>query len=196
MRTELVGGALKAVDAARGGLTGAIFHLDHGSQASPPQWGLWARADSALAESFNAALKRKVLQDNTCEDDAATCCRQVLRGWRATTPNEGTPTAVISAPPPTRRSTHPLRCPKPRNRKSRVHSPGSSPPDPYHGTCASRCTDYRAVVSRIWVAACSPARAADSSEPAPNRSPATRTLPPGSDSRRAAVLRQKPGSAR
>ena len=83
MRTELVGGALKAVDAARGGLTGAIFHLYHGSQASPPQWGLWARADSALAESFNAALKRKVLQDNTCEDDAATCCRQVLRGWRA-----------------------------------------------------------------------------------------------------------------
>ena len=30
-------------------------------------------ADNALAESFNAALKREVLQDHSCWDDAATC---------------------------------------------------------------------------------------------------------------------------
>ncbi len=36
-------------------------------------------ADNSLAESFNAALKREVLQDNTCWEDAATCRRQVFR---------------------------------------------------------------------------------------------------------------------
>jgi len=30
-------------------------------------------ADNSLAESFNAALKREVLQDNTCWADAVTC---------------------------------------------------------------------------------------------------------------------------
>jgi hypothetical protein len=39
-------------------------------------------ADNALAESFNAALKREVLQDNTCWPDAATCRREVFR-WLA-----------------------------------------------------------------------------------------------------------------
>ncbi len=32
MRTELVEDALKAADSLRGGLTGAVFHSDHGSQ--------------------------------------------------------------------------------------------------------------------------------------------------------------------
>jgi transposase InsO family protein len=32
MRTELIEDALKAADSLRGGLTGSIFHLDHGSQ--------------------------------------------------------------------------------------------------------------------------------------------------------------------
>ena len=36
-------------------------------------------ADNALAESFNAAIKREVLQDNTCWADAATCHREVFR---------------------------------------------------------------------------------------------------------------------
>ena len=35
--------------------------------------------DNALAESFNAALKREVLQDNSCWADAATCRREVFR---------------------------------------------------------------------------------------------------------------------
>src|SRR6476620_8581103 len=48
-------------------------------------------------------------------------------GCPATTPKEGTHTAVISAPPPTKGTRHPLRCPKPHNHKSRVHYPGSRP---------------------------------------------------------------------
>ena len=36
-------------------------------------------ADNALAESFNAALKREVLQDNNCWEDAETCRREVFR---------------------------------------------------------------------------------------------------------------------
>lgn len=38
-----------------------------------------ASADNALAESFNATIKREVLQDDTCWPDAATCRRQVFR---------------------------------------------------------------------------------------------------------------------
>jgi transposase InsO family protein len=93
MRTELVEDALKAADAVRGGLTGSIFHSDHGSQYTSKDFetickelgvtqsmgAVGTSADNALAESFNAALKREVLQDKSCWDDAATCRRQVFR---------------------------------------------------------------------------------------------------------------------
>jgi transposase InsO family protein len=93
MRTELVEDALKAADSLRGGLTGSIFHSDHGSQYTSKDFAKLCRdlgvtqsmgavgtsADNALAESFNAALKREVLQDNTCWEDAATCRRDVFR---------------------------------------------------------------------------------------------------------------------
>jgi transposase InsO family protein len=93
MRTELVEDALKATDAARGGLTGSIFHSDHGSQYASKDFAnlcnklgvtqsmgaVGTSADNALAESFNAALKREVLQDNCCWDDAATCRRGVFQ---------------------------------------------------------------------------------------------------------------------
>lgn len=36
-------------------------------------------ADNALAESFNAALKREVLQDAACWPDELTCRREVFR---------------------------------------------------------------------------------------------------------------------
>jgi transposase InsO family protein len=36
-------------------------------------------ADNALAESFNATIKREVLQDNACWPDETTCRRQVFR---------------------------------------------------------------------------------------------------------------------
>ena len=35
-------------------------------------------ADNALAESFNATLKREVLQDTACWSDELTCRRQIL----------------------------------------------------------------------------------------------------------------------
>ena len=44
--------------------------------------GVGSSADNALAESFNAALKREVLQDRACWPDAATCRREVFR-WLA-----------------------------------------------------------------------------------------------------------------
>ena len=77
MRTELVIDALKAAAALRGSLAGAIFHADHGSQYTSRDFANLCRdlgvvqsmgavgssADNALAESFNAALKREILQD-------------------------------------------------------------------------------------------------------------------------------------
>ncbi|QSR32167.1 hypothetical protein CFI00_17945 [Nocardioides sp. S5] len=36
-------------------------------------------ADNALAESFNATMKREILQDAACWSDEATCRRQVFK---------------------------------------------------------------------------------------------------------------------
>ena len=93
MRTELVEDALKAADALRGSLAGAIFHSDHGSQYTSKDFatlcadlgvvqsmgGVGSSADNALAESFNASLKREILQDRSQWPDAATCRREVFR---------------------------------------------------------------------------------------------------------------------
>jgi transposase InsO family protein len=93
MRTELVEDALKAAGSLRGALTGSVFHSDHGSQytsrgfadlcrdlgVTQSMGAVGTSADNALAESFNAALKREVLQDNSCWEDAATCRREVFR---------------------------------------------------------------------------------------------------------------------
>ncbi|BBZ57369.1 IS3 family transposase [Mycolicibacterium phocaicum] len=80
----------------RGSLTGAVFHTDHGSQYTSRDFanlcrdlevtqsmgGVGSSADNALAESFNAALKREILQDRSHWPDAATCRREVFR-WLA-----------------------------------------------------------------------------------------------------------------
>jgi transposase InsO family protein len=93
MRTELVEDALKAAHGLRGTLAGAVFHADHGSQYTSKDFAklcaelgvtqsmgaVGSSADNALAESFNAALKREVLQDRSCWADAATCRREVFR---------------------------------------------------------------------------------------------------------------------
>ena len=93
MRTELVEDALKAADALRGGLAGAKLHSDHGSQytsrafaklcadlgVTQSMGAVGTSADNALAESFNAALKHEVLQDNTSWPDEKTCRREVFR---------------------------------------------------------------------------------------------------------------------
>jgi len=96
MRTELVEDALIAADVLRGGLAGAVFHTDHGSQYTSKDFaklctdlgvtqsmgGVGSSADNALGESFNAALKREVLQDRSCWGDAASCRREIFR-WLA-----------------------------------------------------------------------------------------------------------------
>jgi transposase InsO family protein len=76
MRAELVIDALNAAQRTRGGLTGAVFHSDHGSQYTSRSFAeacdavgvrqsmsaVGSSADNALAESFNASLKRETLQ--------------------------------------------------------------------------------------------------------------------------------------
>jgi transposase InsO family protein len=97
MRTSLVEDALKAAAATRGSstnaLAGAIFHSDHGSVYTSKDYAklcadlgvtqsmgaVGTSADNALAESFNATLKREVLQDAACWPDETSCRRQVFR---------------------------------------------------------------------------------------------------------------------
>lgn len=93
MRTELVQDALNAAAATRGSCKGAIFHSDHGSvycsmayaklctklQVTQSMGAVGSSADNALAESFNATLKREVLQDAACWTDELTCRRQVFK---------------------------------------------------------------------------------------------------------------------
>ncbi|MGV9803932.1 IS3 family transposase [Mycobacterium sp. NPDC003449] len=93
MRTELVEDALIAAETLRGSLAGAVFHSDHGSQYTSKAFatlctdlgvvqsmgGVGSSADNALAESFNASLKREILQDRSRWPDAATCRREVFR---------------------------------------------------------------------------------------------------------------------
>ena len=93
MRTSLVEDALKAAAGTRGGLAGAVFHSDHGAVYTSKDYArlcealgvtqsmgaVGTSADNALAESFNATLKREVLQDEACWSDEATCRRQVFR---------------------------------------------------------------------------------------------------------------------
>ena len=75
MRTDLVTDALLAAAATRGSLAGAIFHGDHGAQYTSRAYAavceqlgvvrsmgaVGSSADNALAESFNATLKRETL---------------------------------------------------------------------------------------------------------------------------------------
>lgn len=93
MRVELVEDALNAAAATRGSLAGAIFHSDHGSVYTSKDYArlckdlgvtqsmgaIGSSADNALAESFNATIKREVLQDAACWTDELTCRRQVFR---------------------------------------------------------------------------------------------------------------------
>lgn len=76
MRADLVTGALAAAIRTRGSLTGSIMHTDHGAQYTSRAFAEACRsagvrrsmsavgssADNALAESFNATLKRETLQ--------------------------------------------------------------------------------------------------------------------------------------
>ena len=93
MRTELVETALKAALADRGSLRGAIFHADHGSVYTSKDYaklckqlrvtrslgGVGSSADNALAESFNATMKRETLAGAATYSDKASCRREIFR---------------------------------------------------------------------------------------------------------------------
>lgn len=93
MRTELIEDALKDAQRTRGSLAGAIFHSDHGSQYTSKDFAklctrlgvtqsmgaVGTSADNALAEAFNATLKRELLAGAATWPDAPTCRRAVFR---------------------------------------------------------------------------------------------------------------------
>jgi len=93
MRTDLITTALTDAVATRGSMAGAIFHSDHGSQYTSKDFAtLCARlgvtqsmgavgtsADNALAEAFNATLKRELLQGASAWSDELTCRRDIFR---------------------------------------------------------------------------------------------------------------------
>ena len=93
MRTDLIEIALKDALAARVSLAGAVFHSDHGSQYTSKDFAklcsrlgvtqsmgaVGTSADNAMAESFNATLKRELLQGATSWPDELTCRREIFR---------------------------------------------------------------------------------------------------------------------
>jgi transposase InsO family protein len=93
MRTDLISSALLDALATRGSLARAVLHSDHGAQYTSKEFAaLCARlgvtqsmgavgtsADNALAESFNATLKRELLQGAPTWPDQATCRREIFR---------------------------------------------------------------------------------------------------------------------
>jgi len=93
MRTSLVQDALLMAKGQRGSLKGAVFHSDHGSvytsqafQDTCTQLGVrqsmgavGTSADNSLAESFNATLKREVMQDSKTFANQLVCRREVFR---------------------------------------------------------------------------------------------------------------------
>ncbi|MEV2202413.1 IS3 family transposase [Streptomyces fradiae] len=94
MRTELVTDALRAAARTRGSLAGAVFHSDHGAQYTSRQFTegcaelgirqsmgtVGTSADNALAESFNATLKRETLR-GAGRFDGTRACRLAVFRW-------------------------------------------------------------------------------------------------------------------
>ncbi|MBA2716078.1 MAG: IS3 family transposase [Propionibacteriales bacterium] len=93
MRTDLIAAALSDALATRGSLTGAVVHADHGAQytsrqyaelcrelgVTPSMGAVGSSADNALAESFNATLKRELLQGAATWPDELSCRRDLFR---------------------------------------------------------------------------------------------------------------------
>ncbi|WP_085955054.1 IS3 family transposase [Cellulomonas flavigena] len=92
MRTDLVTDALLAAAATRGTLAGAVMHTDHGAQygakvyaqlctrlgVSRSMGAVGTSADNAMAESFNATLKRETLAGAHGWPDSPTARHEVF----------------------------------------------------------------------------------------------------------------------
>ena len=93
MRVSLVVDAIAHAHGVRGSLDGAVFHSDHGSVYTSQAFrsycsslgvrqsmgAVGTSADNALAESFNATLKREVLRDRKVFDNPISCRQEVFR---------------------------------------------------------------------------------------------------------------------
>ncbi|GAB2527297.1 IS3 family transposase [Microbacterium petrolearium] len=93
MRVGLVEDALRTAARDRGSLAGSVFHSDHGSvytskayaklctdlKVTQSMGAVGTSADNALAESFNASLKRELLEGRSTFPDQATAYRAVFR---------------------------------------------------------------------------------------------------------------------
>ena len=93
MRTSLVIEALEHANTVRGGLDGAIFHSDHGSVYTSAAFNsccqvlgvtqsmgaVGTSADNAMAESFNATMKREVIRDRKVFANPLQCRQEVFR---------------------------------------------------------------------------------------------------------------------
>ncbi|MFS0211153.1 IS3 family transposase [Corynebacterium striatum] len=93
MRVSLVIDALAHAHGVRGSLDGAIFHSNHGSVYTSQAFrdhcaqlgvrqsmgAVGTSADNALAESFNATLKREELRDRKVFDNPIICRQEVFR---------------------------------------------------------------------------------------------------------------------
>jgi transposase InsO family protein len=104
MRTSLVVDALAHAKDVRGSLDGAVFHSDHGSVYTSHAFrsycdslgvtqsmvAVGTSADNALAESFNATLKREVLKTRRFSIVLWLAGRKSLGSVCATTPKGGT----------------------------------------------------------------------------------------------------------
>jgi transposase InsO family protein len=93
MRVGLVEDALRVAARDRGNLADTVFHSDHGSVYTSKAYvklckdlkvvqsmgGIGSSADNSLAESFNATLKRELLEGRPAFPDQATAYRAVFR---------------------------------------------------------------------------------------------------------------------
>ena len=140
MRTDLVADVLLAAAATRGSLAGAIFHGDHGAQYTSRAYAalcgrlevtrsmgaVGSSADNALAESFNATLKRETLRGGHSWPDAATCRREVFR-WVTRYNTRRRHSWCGQQAPSVYEQQHAATLRIARNRPPRVHYPGVRP---------------------------------------------------------------------
>lgn len=140
MRTELVVDALEAAWRARiphrfGVPLGSRVGLDlegvrrrlRATRVTQSMGAIGSSADNALAESFNATLKRELLASRSAFPDAATAYRAVSAGRTATTPGAATPRSAISARTPTK-PLPPLPSRTQHNRSDTVSKTGGQGP--------------------------------------------------------------------
>ena len=151
MRTELVADALRAADSQRGSLRGAVFHSDHEAQDGAkdhaelcPRLGVKrsmgaasTSADNAVAESFNAALKRETLQGADRWDTAAQARLAVFNWITRYNTRRRHSYCGQQSPSTYEKPVRPLRCAPPSNHQ--IACPRSRPV----GTCSRHTASGR-----------------------------------------------------